>query len=320
MRGAASYICIIHARAGRCKPGLKTSEKEIFSVENSYLTAKKVSVTTMVANAVLAAVKLAVGFLAHSVSVISDGVHTVSDVATTVAVLLGLRLASNSADEDHPYGHQRIESLVSVLLAIALGGTAVMIGVEGARSLWLGERSEASAAALAVTVISIAAKEWMFRYTRRAAKKVNSLSLMADAWHHRTDAVSSVAVLVGVGGNMLGVWWLEPVAAIGVSVLILKAAFDILREAMSRLTDHSVPPEELEKIRSVALATEGVRAVDELRARISGNVAFVDIEIAVDADMPLRDAHRIAEAVHKGVEDAGLRVEHCMVHVNPYEK
>lgn len=285
---------------------------------NTYNEARKVSIVTIIANAVLAVAKLVVGLIAGSVSVLSDAVHTFSDVGTTFAVMVGLKLSSSSADSDHPYGHQRIESLVSVLLAIALGGTAVLIGVEGAQSLWSGKRAEPSIAALIVTVLSIGGKEWMFRYTKAAATRLNSLSLMADAWHHRTDAVSSIAVLVGVGGNMLGVWWLEPVAAIGVSVLILKAAFDILREAFSQLTDRSLAQEDLDKISEIARSTDGVKAIDDLRARISGNVAFVDIDIAVERTLTVEEAHTIAEAVHDRVEAAGLRVQHCMVHVNPW--
>ncbi|MDL2274213.1 cation diffusion facilitator family transporter [Oscillospiraceae bacterium OttesenSCG-928-G22] len=285
-----------------------------------YRELRRVSIVTIIANAILCAAKLLIGFIAGSVSVISDGVHTLSDVGTTVVVLFGLYFSKDEADSDHPYGHERIESAVSLLLGVFLGATAVFIGAEGTRKLVSGEEAAPSVLALLITIVSIAVKEWMFRYTLKRAKRLDSLSLAADAWHHRTDAVSSIAVLVGVGGNMLGFWVLEPLAAIAVAILILKAAIDILKDALKQLVDHSVRRETYDELMELIQSVEGVRSVDLMRTRISGNVVFVDVDIAVDPRLEVRAAHAIAENVHDIVEAAPLKVRHCMVHVNPYEE
>lgn len=282
-----------------------------------YNTLKRVSIVTLIINLALASAELIIGAAFDSVSVISDGVNNAADVFTTIALLIGIHFSGDAADDQHPYGHQKIESVMSLFLAVALGVTAVFIGIEGVKKLLSGGSAEPSILAVIITAASLVSKEGMFRYTKSYAKKLDSLVLMTEAWHHRSDAVSALAVLIGVVGNMAGLWYLEPVAAIIVALIILKAAFDILRDAFSQVVDKRADDETQREIMRIVLSIDGVEAVDEMRTRISGNIIFVDLDIAVKAELPVHEAHDIAENVHDAIENAPLKVGHCMVHINP---
>jgi len=282
-----------------------------------YRELQKTSLITIAANVILAASKLVIGLFSRSTAVVSDAVHTLSDVFTTILVMAGLKFSNEKADDGHPYGHQRIESVISLFLAFALAATALFLGYEGIKKIQSGEGASPSWLALGVTVLSVAVKEWMFQYTRAKAKRLGSTSLMSDAWHHRTDALSSIAVLVGVVGSFFGIRFLDPAAAIAVCVIILKAVYSIGREAINQLIDCAAAPEVLVQIEALALGVEGVKSIDLLRTRISNNVIFADLEIEVDSSITVQDGHKIAEEVHDLLESSGLAIEHCMVHVNP---
>ena len=284
-------------------------------------TANRVSVNTIIMNIFLAVMKLAVGIIAHSQALISDAVHSVSDVFSTILVIFGVNIAAKKSDEKHPYGHERIECIFSIILSVSLFVTAIGICRSAIGLIMHPETiTTPGYAALVAAVISIVFKEWMYHYTRRAAKKINSSAMLADAWHHRSDAFSSVGAFIGIGGAMLGFPILEPIAAILISVMVGKAAFDIFSEATNNLVDRSCDDEEIERLRETILEVDGVRSIDLLRTRRFGAKTYVDVEISEDGNMTLYNAHRIAEEVHRKVEENFSDVKHCMVHVNPAEQ
>ena len=283
-------------------------------------TANKASVITMVLNTVLAAFKFAAGIFAHSNALISDAVHSVSDVFSTIMVLFGINMAAKKSDDDHPYGHERIECIFSIILSLTLFLTALAICRTALSTIINKEAiTTPGIAALVAALVSIAVKEWMYHYTKRVAKKVNSSAMLADAWHHRSDALSSVGALIGVGGAMLGFPILEPIATLLISVMVGKAAYDIFIEAVNSLVDHSCSEEEIEQLKAAIMEVKGVKRIDLLRTRKFGAKTYVDVEISEDGNISLYDAHLIAEEVHRIVEKNFPDVKHCMVHVNPFE-
>ena len=280
--------------------------------------ANRVSIITIIINLVLSVLKFLVGFFGHSQALISDAIHSASDVVSTVAVMFGINLSDKKSDTSHPYGHERIECIFSIILAMMLFITGAGIGITAIKNIVSGaEIAIPSKIALIAATVSIAVKEWMYHYTKRAAKKINSSSMLADAWHHRSDALSSVGSLIGVGGALLGFTICEPIASIVICVFIGKAAVDIFMDAVNRLIDRSCTDEEIEQIRECVMEIDGVKNIDKLMTRRFGSKIYVDLEISEDADMTLAEAHSIAELVHDNIEEKIPEVKHCMIHVNP---
>lgn len=280
--------------------------------------ANRVSIITIIINLVLSVLKFLVGFFGHSQALISDAIHSASDVVSTVAVMFGINLSDKKSDTSHPYGHERIECIFSIILAMMLFITGVGIGITAIKNIVSGaEIAIPSKIALIAATVSIAVKEWMYHYTKRAAKKINSSSMLADAWHHRSDALSSVGSLIGVGGALLGFTICEPIASIVICVFIGKAAVDIFMDAVNRLIDRSCTDEEIEQIRECVMEIDGVKNIDKLMTRRFGSKIYVDLEIAEDANITLLEAHHIAERVHDNIEEKMPEVKHCMIHVNP---
>lgn len=282
--------------------------------------ALRVSAITVGVNLALAAGKLLAGLMGRSAAMVSDAVHSASDVFSTLVVMLGIHLAEKPADREHPYGHERLECVVSVVLALLLGGTGAGIGLAAAqRVLAAAEQPMPGVAALAAAVASILVKEGMYWYTLAAAKRLDSPALKSDAWHHRSDALSSVGSLVGIAAARRGLLWADGLAGLVICGCILKVAADIFRDAMDRMVDHACDPAEEQRLRRMIAAMPGVEGIDLLQTRMFGARLYVDVEIAVCGRLPLAEAHRIAEAVHEAVEAAFPDVKHCMVHVNPKE-
>lgn len=283
----------------------------------------RVSFYSAMANIVLSVLKVLAGVIAHSGAMVSDGIHSASDVFSTAVVVVGYKLAGKESDENHQYGHERIECVAAILLAMILCITGFAIGLAGARKI-LGRESMAletpGLLALAAAVLSILVKEGMYWYTRGAAKKVNSAALMADAWHHRSDSLSSIGSMAGIIGARLGYPVCDPVASVIICVFIVKAAYDIFKDAVDKMMDTACDAQTLENMRRVVLAQEGVVRIDRLQTRLFGARIYVDVEIAADGELPLREAHLIAECVHNAIEDSFEDVKHCMVHVNPADK
>ena len=266
-------------------------------------TAMKVSGISILVNLLLSVFKLIAGIVAHSGAMISDAIHSASDVGSTFIVIIGVRLSTKKSDKEHQYGHERMECVSSIVLAGMLLVTGLGIGITGARDIVKstsgGTIAIPGTLALIAAVVSIVVKEWMFWYTRGAAKKINSGALMADAWHHRSDAI------------------LDPIASIVICVMIAKASIDIFRDAIDKMVDHSCDAKTEESMKREILKVPGVRRVDLLKTRLFGSKMYVDIEIAADGNISLFDAHDIAENVHHTIENKFKDVKHCMVHVNP---
>ena len=280
--------------------------------------ANRVSVITIIINLVLSLIKFAVGFFANSQALISDAVHSASDVVSTIAVIFGVNMSSKKADSSHPYGHERIECIFSIILAVILLVTGMSLGVSAIKTITNGsEIVIPGKLALIAAIISIAVKEWMYHYTKRAAKKINSSSMMADAWHHRSDAFSSIGSLIGVGGAIIGFPVCEPIASIVICLFIAKAAYDIFVDAVDRLIDSSCSEEEIEKIKKIIFEVEGVERIDKLMTRRFGSKIYVDLEIAQKGSLTLYESHEIAEKVHARLEEKMKEIKHCMIHVNP---
>lgn len=283
-------------------------------------TAVKVSVVSIVGNIVLSVGKLIAGIIAHSGAMVSDAVHSASDVFSSIIVIIGVKLAAKNSDKEHPYGHERMECVAAIVLAVVLLVTGLFIGENTLNTIIsgnIGEMKMPGVLALIAAAVSILVKEGMFWYTRYYAKKLDSGAVMADAWHHRSDALSSVGALIGIAGARMGYPVLEPVASLVIVLFILKAAFDIFKDAVDKMVDHSCDDETEKELRGCAESIEGIKGVDLLRTRIFGNKMYVDIEIRVDGRKTLIEGHEIAERVHAEIEKAFPKVKHIMVHVNP---
>ena len=284
--------------------------------------AMRVSGVSITVNLVLSLFKLLAGILAHSGAMLSDAVHSASDVISTIVVIIGVKLSGKKSDAEHQYGHERLECVSAIILAGLLFATGVGIGMSGIKSILAGSKGqkimEPGLLALIAAVVSIVTKEWMFWYTRAAAKKISSGALMADAWHHRSDALSYVGSFVGILGARLGCPIMDPIASVVICIFILKAAIDIFKDAIDRMVDHSCDEETEDKMRQAVLEVPGVKGVDVLQTRLFGSKIYVDLEISADGQQSLNDAHAIAERVHHMIENTFQDVKHCMVHVNPY--
>lgn len=285
--------------------------------------AVKTAVVTIICNLVLTVFKFVAGFLGHSLAMVSDAIHSASDVFSTVIVIIGIKISAKAADKDHEFGHERYECVAAILLAVLLFATGCGIGYSGIMKIVDGSYKTARLPdylAMSAAIVSIVVKEAMFWYTWAAAKKTNSGALKADAWHHRSDALSSVGSLVGIVGAMCGVPVLDCVAAIVICLLILKAAVSIFVDAVNKMTDKACDFKTEEEIRQFVSTCVGVKNVDKLMTRLFGNRIYVIVEIACDENLLLKDAHGIAETVHDGVEKNFPLVKHVTVHVNPYSE
>ena len=284
--------------------------------------AMNVSYVSIAANVVLSVFKLLAGIVAHSGAMISDAVHSASDVFSTIVVIIGIRISSKQSDKEHPYGHERMECVAAIVLATILAVTGLGIGYSAVGKILSGDYANLEvpgAMALIAALISIAVKEAMYWSTRYNAKKIDSSALMADAWHHRSDALSSVGALAGIAGARLGYPICDAAASLCICFFIAKAAYDIFRDAVDKMVDKACDEATENELKNCALAQEGVLGVDLLRTRVFGNKIYVDIEIRADGDGSLREAHGIAERVHDSIEGNFARVKHIMVHVNPAE-
>ena len=283
--------------------------------------AVNVSTVTIVINLALAGFKFLAGFLAHSGAMVSDAVHSASDVLATFVVILGVKLAGRDADRDHPYGHERLECVAALILGAILAATGLGIGWSGIQKITGGEALLVPGTlALIAAIVSIVVKEAMFWYTWLAAKKIDSSALKAEAWHHRSDALSSVGSFAGILGARLGFPALDPVASVVICLFILKAAWDIMADALGKMTDHACPPAMVQEMADSILSQPGVLGLDTLNTRLFGDRVYVDVEIQADGDLPLKVTHATAQAVHDTLEQTFPQVKHCMVHVNPAEK
>lgn len=284
--------------------------------------ATRVSVVSILGNALLSLLKLLAGILAHSGAMISDAVHSASDVFSSIIVIIGVKLSVKEADREHPYGHERFECVAAIILSVVLVVTGLLIGRSAIESIISADRSALvipGVLALCAAIVSIVSKEGMYWYTRHYAKRLDSSALMANAWHHRSDALSSVGALIGIAGARMGFPILEPIASLVICLFILKAAYDIFRDAIGKMVDHSCDAETENALRECALSQNKVLGVDAIQTREFGSRIYVDIEIRADGSLSLSESHAVAEAVHDRIEEQFPKVKHIMVHVNPEE-
>ena len=282
--------------------------------------AMRVSVVSIIVNIGLSVFKLIAGIFAASGAMISDAIHSASDVFSTFIVMIGINISAKKPDKEHQYGHERLECVASIILAVVLAETGLGIGINGLNKIFGGNYDSLEIPgllALIAAIVSIVVKEWMFWYTRAAAKKINSGALMADAWHHRSDALSSIGAFIGILGARLGFPILDPIASVVICIFIIKAALDIFKDAIDKMIDKSCDKETVEKITAVILEQNGVEGIDDLKTRLFGTKIYVDVDISADGDISLKQAHNIAEEVHTSIEQNFPTVKHCMVHVNP---
>lgn len=288
-------------------------------MEEYQKTVMRVSTVTLLGNLILVFFKILIGFISFSNAIISDGIHTASDVLSTVVVMVGVKLSSKESDLEHPYGHERFECVAAIILAVMLFLTALLIGYSGIIEIInpSNVKLKYGSLAIVIAVISIVAKEAMYWYTIIEAKRINSNAMKADAWHHRSDAFSSIGSLVGVIGFYLGYYILDAIASILICGFILKVAIEIFNDAIDQMIDHACSREFQEDLISLITEQSEIINIDDLKTRLFGNKVYVDLEVQVDGNDNLRHAHAIAHQVHDLIENNFPTVKHCNVHVNP---
>ncbi len=277
-------------------------------------------------NVFLAGFKLCAGIIGHSAAMISDSIHTLSDVFATLIAYIGVSVSKKQADERHPYGHERMECVASLLLSVLLAVTGAGIGVSCVRAIADGSYREMAAPGLLAVIaalVSIAVKEAMFWYTMSYAKKLRSSAFRADAWHHRSDALSSVGALVGIVGARHGYPVLDQLAGIVICLMILGVAVSIFKDAVEKMLDTSCDAQFenalREYVRHFAETEQQQIGIDLLRTRKFGEKIYVELEISLDGELRLREAHGIQERLHDGIEKDFPDVKHIMIHGNPRE-
>ena len=278
----------------------------------------KVTLIGSVIDLLLGVFKILFGFMSQSQALIADGIHSLSDLATDAIVLYAAKHAHTEADEEHPYGHGRFETVATVGLGIALFAVAIGIGIDATLRLFNPEKLLIpSMGALIVAAISIVSKEAIYHYTMHYARKYKSNMLRANAWHSRSDAISSVVVLVGVAGSMAGLWYLDAIAAIGVALMIAKIGWDLAWHSIRELVDTALEAERVEAIRQTILDVDGVVSLHVLRTRRMAGEALVDVHIQVDPHISVSEGHYVSETVRARVIKEIEEVADVMVHIDP---
>ena len=286
---------------------------------------RKITHLSIWVNIVLTGLKLAAGVFGRSQALIADAVHSLSDFATDIAVLIGLRFTAKPVDKDHAYGHGKYETIVAAIIGLALAYVGFRIAGTAIQRIFHAMHGDPlplpSACAFWAAVLSIVVKEWLYRATMKVARATGSSSLVANAWHHRSDALSSIATAAGVGAAVfLGDDWLilDPIAALFVSLFLLKVAWRIIREQIGDLTDQSLAPEVCEEILAMARAIPGISEPHNLRTRMVGRIPVIDMHIRLPATLPLRDAHDLASALERALRRRFGKETIANLHLEPY--
>ena len=287
-------------------------------METRYDEANKVTIQSIIWNVVLTVIKIFSGIVGKSNAMIADGLHSASDIISSVGVLIGNKVAKAPNDKEHNYGHEKAETLVSFLLSILLIVVSLKIGFNALKSLFNLDRVQVpTLLPLVVSIISIAIKEYQYRITIKVANKINSPSLKADAWHHRSDALSSIAAFIGIGGALLGFKALDPIASIAVALFVAKVGFDILKDSANELMDYSIDEDQEKQIVNIAENTDGVITLGEIRTRKHGATAYVDLTICVNKNLTVFEGHEIATKLEKRIIKEMQFVKGITVHVEP---
>ena len=280
----------------------------------------RASLTSIICDVILTSFKLFAGIYGRSAAMLADAVHSLSDMLTTIIVMIGVKLANRKVDKEHPYGHERFECVAAIILSVILFVTGAGIGWGGIQQIIAANHEEKAIPGLiglVAAVTTIVVKEGMYWYKRGVAKKVDSSALMADAWHHRSDALSSIGSFFGILGARLGFPILDPLAAVIICLFILKVAIDIFRDAIGKMSDKACDEGMENEMRKVILSQGSVIGIDMLKTRLFGDRIYVDLEISIDGLKTLHESHDIAHYVHDAIESEFSKVKHCTVHVNP---
>lgn len=292
--------------------------EDIDPKDSRYLAIRRVTLVGSVLDFVLAVAKVVVGYGANSQALIADGIHSFSDLVTDVMVIFAAKHGSQDADEDHPYGHGRFETIATVLLGMALIGVALGIAWDSFDRMFHPEElSIPGMLAMAVAAVSVLSKEWIYHYTMHVAIKVRSDMLKANAWHSRSDAISSIIVVVGIGGAMAGLPYLDAIAAIGVAIMIAMIGWKLAMQSVHELVDSALDAERVLLIRKMILDIDGVVRVHELRTRKMGGEALMDLHIEVDPHLSVSEAHFISECVRQKVVNEFDEILDVLVHIDP---
>ncbi|KNF07599.1 cation diffusion facilitator family transporter [Gottschalkia purinilytica] len=290
-------------------------------MRNNYDEANKVTIKSIIWNLILTAIKVLAGIIGNSTAMIADGIHSASDIVSSIGVLIGNFIAKKPNDEEHSYGHEKAETLVSFLLSILLIMVSFSIGYNGIKLLFNTEEIKVpTLLPLIISVVSIIIKEYQYQITIKVAKKTNSPALKADAWHHRSDAFSSIAAFIGIGGALIGFKLLEPIATIIVALFILKVGLNILKISTNELMDYSIEVEEQEKIIDIASKIENVIEVRHLRTRKHGSFVYVDLTVQVDNALTVSEGHEVAHKIEEKILESMSSIKGILVHVEPSEK
>jgi cation diffusion facilitator family transporter len=288
------------------------------ALQDEYRIKRRVTLVCAALNFLLGGVKLLLGVVGQSQALFADGIHSLSDLASDAMVLVAIRFASQEADEEHPYGHARFETIATVFLGVLLLLVAVGIVVDAAERIAHPEMlSKPGFLALSGAAVSIAVKEWMFWYNVRAARLVKSDLLQANAWHHRSDAISSIIVLIGIAGSMAGFPALDAVGAIGVSLLIGKIGWDLGWAGVKELVDTGATAEQLDEITNTILGVEGVEAFHDLRTRRMGQRFLVEVHVLVEGQVTVSEGHMIGDRVYAELLNSYEYIAEVLVHVDP---
>ena len=295
-------------------------EKKCITAEHFEKEAVRVSNVSIIGNVILSLLKLFAGVVANSSAMVSDAIHSASDVFSSIVVIIGVKLSAKDSDEEHPYGHERMESVAAVVLSVVLAITGLFIGHTAIEKLTSGVYEELKmpgVLAAMAAIISIVCKEAMYWYTRHYAKMFDSGALMADAWHHRSDALSSIGSLIGIVGARMGYKWLDPLASLVICIFILKATLDIFMDAMKKMVDHSCSKEISDAITECAKRHPDALGIAGIQTREFGNKIYVDLEVFADGNISLKRSNEIAEQIHDSIESEFSKVKHIAVAMKP---
>lgn len=277
----------------------------------------RASQITITANIFLCFFKMIAAYLGKSSAMLADAVHSLADILTTTGVLVGLRLSGKAADQCHPYGHEKYEAIVAKVMSIILLVTGLAIGYSAIKAIVFNGNVMPGRIALVAAAVSIVFKELMYRYTKSTAKKIKSIAMETDAWHHRSDALSSIGAFIGILGARFGLRILDPIAGLLVSLLIIKVGIEFYLKAIRELVDHAADEDTIAKIKSIASNVDGVEEV-KLKTRIFGNKLYADILIGVKGSLSVQEGYRIASHVHDAIEENIDDIKHCVVELEPY--
>ncbi|MCF7924493.1 MAG: cation diffusion facilitator family transporter [Candidatus Izimaplasma sp.] len=286
---------------------------------------KKNTILTIIINSFLAAAKLIGGVFGNSAVLIADAVNSVGDIATNIVVYISAKFSKKENDKDHPYGHERFDSMVSIFLGLALLITAYLLGKNSVIRLYDVVFNSATLPiptwyTWVIALITIGVKEFLFRKTTVDAKKAKSQALMAQAWDHRADTITSFGAVIGIVGAIYGIHFIDPLISIIISLFILRLGLKIIKAGISQVVDESANDKQIQQIRELVLSNEHVLSIDEIKTRMFGLSIYVDLEISLDAKLSLEEAHAISEEIHDLVEEEMADVIHCMIHINPKDK